>query len=197
MNRIGIVDYNAGNLGSIVNSVASFGFEYSIFSSPPDRRDFSTILIPGVGSFKHVSTQLRDNGLRDFLRNEAKIGTPLVGICLGMQLLATSGHEYGIHAGLDLIPGEVIALNSVDKERVPHLGWSRIFDHNSLNLGYVYFAHSYYFDIANKEAVNAYFEWGENHVPAIIQDGNVIGFQFHPEKSGETGLSLLKKSLDI
>jgi glutamine amidotransferase len=112
-----------------------------------------------------------------------------------MQLLASKGHEHGIHPGLDLISGEVRELTSVTNERVPHLGWSKIFESTLLNLGYVYFAHSYYFDAVNKQEVDAYFEWGKDQIPAIIRESNVTGFQFHPEKSGEIGLRLLKKSL--
>ncbi len=197
---IAIVDYGVGNLFSLANSFAAIGAEAVVTADPAALREADKIVLPGVGAFRDAAEKLRESGLGAVVTEEAKNGKPLLGICLGMQLLFDKGYEYGEHAGLGLIPGEVRPIAEVIPAdyKIPHIGWnalrftgrkSPLFRHIKEG-DCVYFVHSFY--AANcDESVIATAEYGAE-LTAAVQRGNVCGCQFHPEKSGKVGLNILK-----
>ncbi|MBR4864415.1 MAG: imidazole glycerol phosphate synthase subunit HisH [Oscillospiraceae bacterium] len=196
---IAIVDYGVGNLFSLTSSFAAIGQEVVVTADPRVLEAADKILLPGVGAFGDAADKLRATGLDKVLVQLAKQGKPLMGICLGMQLLFEEGHEYGIHKGLGLIPGKVVAMKNVIPQalKIPHMGWnaldfqkeSPLFAHIK-NRDCVYFVHSYYATDC-REAVIATAEYGAM-LTAAVQMGNVFGCQFHPEKSGTVGLNILR-----
>jgi glutamine amidotransferase len=192
---ISIIDYGIGNLRSVEKALWSLGIEAKITSDVKEIKTSKGIILPGVGAFPAAMANLRERELDFFLKEEAKSGKPLIGICLGMQLLFDSSDEVRYTEGLGLIDGQVKKFDI--KEKVPHMGWNKLkFNVPSDALkgitegSYVYFVHSFYAQ-TDKSNVNAYAEY-EIEVPAIVSKENVIGFQFHPEKSGEVGLNILK-----
>ena len=197
---IAIVDYGVGNLFSLKSSLAALGQEALVTGDAETLRRADKILLPGVGAFGDAAAKLRATGLDTVIVDEAKSGKPLMGICLGMQLLFDRGFEYGEHAGLGLIPGEVrpIAELIPPALKIPHIGWNalRFTEKKSPLFRYiregdcVYFVHSFY--AAKCEAdVIATAEYG-TPLTAAVQRDNVCGCQFHPEKSGRVGLNILK-----
>ena len=197
---IAIVDYGVGNLFSLKSSLVAIGAEAVVTADPQVLRAADKIILPGVGAFGDAAKKLSDSGLADVLIEEAKGGKPLLGICLGMQLLFETSYEYGIHRGLGLIPGEIRPIAEVIPAglKIPHIGWnalsfpgekSPLFRY--INEGdHVYFVHSYY--AANcGDSVIATAEYGAP-LTAAAQRGNVFGCQFHPEKSGAVGLNILR-----
>ena len=197
---IAIVDYGVGNLFSLKSSLVAIGAEAVVTADPQVLRAADKIILPGVGAFGDAAKKLSDSGLADVLIEEAKGGKPLLGICLGMQLLFETSYEYGIHRGLGLIPGEIRPIAEVIPAglKSPHIGWnalsfpgekSPLFRY--INEGdHVYFVHSYY--AANcGDSVIATAEYGAP-LTAAAQRGNVFGCQFHPEKSGAVGLNILR-----
>ena len=196
---IAIVDYGVGNLFSLTSSFAAIGQEVVVTADPQVLAAADKILLPGVGAFGDAAEKIRATGLDQVLVQLAKEGKPLMGICLGMQLLFEEGHEYGIHKGLGLIPGKVVAMKNVIPQelKIPHMGWnaldfqkeSPLFSHIK-NRDCVYFVHSYYATDCD-EAVIATADYGAP-LTAAVQKGNVFGCQFHPEKSGTVGLNILR-----
>ena len=197
---IAIVDYGVGNLFSLKSSLAAIGAEAVVTGEADTLRQADKILLPGVGAFGDAADKLHATGLDAVIVEEAKSGKPLMGICLGMQLLFDRGFEYGEHVGLGLIPGEVRPIADVIPAdyKIPHIGWNalRFTENKSPLFRYikegdcVYFVHSFY--AANcKESVIANAEYGAL-LTAAVQRGNVCGCQFHPEKSGKVGLHILK-----
>ena len=197
---IAIIDYGVGNLFSLCSSLKSIGAEAVVTPDPDAIRAADRIILPGVGAFADAAAKLRATGLDQVLLEEAAKGKPVMGICLGMQMLFEESHEYGVHKGLGLIPGRVIPMAGYIPEglKIPHIGWNPLIlkgDRHPL-LKYVsegdcvYFVHSY---VASdcKESVIATAEYGEELTAAVAR-GNVMGCQFHPEKSGKVGLSILK-----
>ncbi len=197
---IAIVDYGVGNLFSLASSFRMVGAEVTVTSDPDVLRAAERIVLPGVGAFGDAADKLRASGLDRVVVEEAKKGKPLLGICLGMQLLFDRGLEYGVHEGLGLIPGEIRPIADVIPAdlKIPHIGW------NALHFGeeksplfrylkegdFVYFVHSFYG--ANcEESVIATAEYGAELTAAVGRD-NVYGCQFHPEKSGAVGLNILR-----
>ena len=201
---IAIVDYGVGNLFSLRSSFASIGVEAVVSGDPQVLAGCDRLVLPGVGAFGDAAEKLRQNGLDEFVRTQATSGKPLLGICLGMQLLFEKSYEYGEHQGLGLIPGAVRPIRDVVPAdyKVPHIGWnalhlvgekSPIFKY--VNEGdCVYFVHSYYADCG--AAVTATAEYGAP-LTAAVANGNVFGCQFHPEKSGKVGLSILKAFCEL
>ena len=197
---IAIVDYGVGNLFSLSRSLAYVGADVCVTGDREKIKSADKILLPGVGAFGDAIKKLKDAQLDEVLVSEVKKGKPMLGICLGMQLLFDKSFEYGEHAGLGLIKGEIrpIADKIGKKLKVPHIGWnsleftdkkSEIFKYIS-DGDFVYFVHSYY--AANcEESVIAKAEYGAK-LTAAVQCGNVYGCQFHPEKSGKTGLAILR-----
>lgn len=196
---VAIVDYGVGNLFSLKSSFSAIGANAVVTSSKSELESADSIILPGVGAFQDAAKKLRDSGLENTVISLAQSGKPLMGICLGMQLLFEKSFEYGEHKGLGLIKGEIRPIEAViPKEyKIPHIGWnsleikkpSPIFE-NVNNGEYVYFVHSYY--AADCESsVTAVSDYGAP-LTAAVQSGNVFGCQFHPEKSGETGLKILR-----
>ena len=197
---IAVVDYGVGNLFSLVSSLSAVGAEAVVTGDGEVIKKADKIILPGVGAFGDAAKKLRDAGLDKIIIEEAKNGKPLLGICLGMQLLFERSFEYGEHEGLGLIKGDIIPLEgSVPKDyKIPHIGWNALdFTKNQSSLfkyikdgDHVYFVHSFYG--ANcEESTVATAEYGAP-ITAAVQDGNVMGCQFHPEKSGKVGLAILK-----
>ena len=196
---IAIIDYGVGNLFSLEQSFRAVGAEIIVTADPDEIRKADKILLPGVGAFGDAAQRLRDTGLDKIVIEQAGAGKPLMGICLGMQLLFEEGHEYGCHKGLGLIPGRVVPIGDVIPKdlKIPHMGWnalnftkqSRLFSRIK-NGDYAYFVHSYYAADCG-DAVIATAEYGAP-LTAAVEKGNVFGCQFHPEKSGAVGLEILR-----
>ena len=201
---IAIVDYGVGNLFSLECSLASIGAEAVVTSDPEVICSADRILLPGVGAFEDAVRKLKDCGLDQVVIQQAKAGKPLLGICLGMQLLFEKSYEYGEHAGLGLIKGEVRPIAEVIPAdyKIPQIGWNGlVFKQENPLFRYisegdcVYFVHSYY--AANCiDAVIATTEYG-TELTAAVAKGNVYGCQFHPEKSGPVGLAILKAFSEV
>lgn len=197
---IAIVDYGVGNLFSLVSSFSAIGEDAVATSDVELIKKADKIVLPGVGAFEDASKKLFESGLADVVIEQAKSGKPLLGICLGMQLLFEKSFEYGEHKGLGLIKGQIRPIAEVIPKgfKIPHIGWnalnfkkkdSKLFK-NISDGDYVYFVHSYYATDCD-ESVNATAEYGAN-LTASVESGNVYGCQFHPEKSGTVGLNILK-----
>ncbi|ASY15358.1 glutamine amidotransferase [Candidatus Planktophila sulfonica] len=194
--KIGIADYQASNLGSLSSALGEIKVDHFISSNSKDLEMADLILLPGVGSFAAGIQNLKETGLAETICEHAQKGKPVLGICLGMHLLASLGFEGGSTAGLNLIPGEVLRLNPSIDYRIPHMGWDIV--HYKEHTSFVYFAHSYYFQPSSNSEVEirSEYELGGQRYPAHIQLGNVAGIQFHPEKSGPNGLNILVNSID-
>ncbi len=196
---VAIVDYGVGNLFSLTSSLAAIGAEVVVTNDSKVLKNADQIILPGVGAFEDAAKKLRRCGLDKIIVELAQKGKPIMGICLGMQMLFEKSYEYGEHKGLGLIKGDVVPMKGVipDNLKIPHIGWNPlIFKRisplfcNIQDGDCVYFVHSYY--AANCEnAVIATAEYG-NELTAAIQNKNVFGCQFHPEKSGKVGLAILK-----
>ena len=199
---IAIVDYGVGNLFSLKSSLRAIGAEAAVTRDREVLRRARQVILPGVGAFGDAAARLRESGMFDAVLEQAASGKPLLGICLGMQLLFQRSFEYGEHQGLGLIPGEIRPIRPVigPELDVPHMGWnglhfpadrprSPIFA--ALREGeHVYFVHSYA-GFACEDSLIASTEYGAE-LTAAVERGNVYGTQFHPEKSGETGLNILR-----
>ena len=200
---IAIIDYGVGNLFSLNCSLKQIGAESIVSGDKEIIKRADKIILPGVGAFGDAARKLSEKGLDRVIKDEIACGKPLLGICLGMQLLFEKSYEYGEHLGLGIIKGEVRPLKERIKDlKIPHMGWnelkftskSQIFD--GLKDGdYVYFVHSYYGNCAD-ESLIATTDYGFD-VTAAVQNKNVFGVQFHPEKSGEVGLKILKNFVEI
>ena len=202
---IAIIDYGIGNLFSLKSSFARIGEEAVVTSDKRVIADSDRIILPGVGAFEDAAKKLRMGGLDEVVVSEVQKGKALMGICLGMQMLFEKSYEYGEHLGLGLIKGEVVPMTgAVPPElKIPHMGWNkldfvgdkdRIFKYVSDD-AFVYFVHSYY-AIGCDDALIATAEYGTSITAAVRRD-NVCGCQFHPEKSGKVGLSILKAFCEI
>lgn len=195
-----IIDYGMGNLASVQRAFEKINVETKISSNIEDLRNAKSLILPGVGAFRDAIKALNELGLSDAIRDEVLKGKNIIGICLGMQLLYERGFEYGDYEGLGLIKGNVEFMDF--KLKIPHMGWNNLkFKKEDPILKYinedeyVYFVHSYYAVSDNSELL-AYAEY-EKLVPAIVRNNNVYGIQFHPEKSGDTGLNILKAYKEI
>lgn len=195
---IGIIDYGIGNLSSVHNALERLNIKNEIFSDPNNISLYSKLILPGVGSFKLGMNLINKKGWSEKIKQRSKIGTPLLGICLGMQLLFTRGEEEGETNGLDLISGTVKKMSVNKNLKLPHVGWNNLIFKRSHNFfsGIVeendfYFTHSYSCIVDNIDEVVAEFDYGNNFV-ACVQKKNIIGTQFHPEKSMTSGIKLLE-----
>ena len=195
---IAIVDYGVGNLFSLKSSLDFIGAQNVVTKDPLVIQQADKIILPGVGAFADAIKLLHQTGLVPVLQQQVPQGKPLLGICLGMQLLFENSFEYGCHKGLGFIKGDVCPIaDDVDKNlKIPHMGWNSLDFKKQSPLfkyikdgDYVYFVHSYY--AKNSDAVIATSNYGID-LTAMVQNGNVYGAQFHPEKSGEVGLNILK-----
>lgn len=197
---VAIIDYGVGNLFSLKSSLAALGVTATVTADRDVIRAADRVILPGVGAFGDAAEKLRQSGLAEVVCEVAKSGKPIMGICLGMQLLLEKSFEYGEHEGLGLIKGEIRPITDVIPAdlKVPHIGWNALQFHGKkhplfkyLNEGdCVYFVHSYYGANCD-DAVIATAEYGAPLTAAVAKD-NVMGCQFHPEKSGKAGLSILR-----
>jgi len=196
---IAIVDYGVGNLFSLASSFRMVGADVNVTSDANEIRKADKIVLPGVGAFGDAVEKLRQTGLDRVLVTEAGNGKEILGICLGMQLLFEKSYEYGEHEGLGLLKGEVVAMEGrlPAEYKIPHIGWNALrFTKKSYLLAHVeenscvYFVHSYYAEHCD-DSLLATAEYGRE-VTAMVEKDNVMGCQFHPEKSGDVGLSILK-----
>ncbi len=201
---VAIVDYGVGNLFSLKSSFGAIGAEAVVTGDPAVLRSADKIILPGVGAFEDAAKKLRESGLDAVLKQLAAEGKPLMGICLGMQLLFEKSYEYGEHEGLGLIPGQVVPMAGVipASYKIPHIGWNALhLRQETPILRYVkegdcvYFVHSYY-AVGCEEYVVADTEYGAMLTAAVAR-GNVYGCQFHPEKSGDVGLAILKAFVEM
>ncbi|WP_044641977.1 imidazole glycerol phosphate synthase subunit HisH [Risungbinella massiliensis] len=189
---IAIVDYGMGNVGNVERALVTLGYEAKLTDCVEELRAAEAIILPGVGSFTAAIKEIDQRGLRDVLQEIAR-QKPFIGICLGMQLLVEYGEEGGGTSGLGLLPGTVRFIRS--ELPLPHMGWNQLHrEQGNVAEKYVYFVHSYMVDTSS-DWIIATTDYGEK-IPAIIQQNNVIGIQFHPEKSGENGLRILKQALE-
>jgi glutamine amidotransferase len=197
---IAIIDYGMGNLHSVSKAVERLGYDYTVTSDKQEILRADKAILPGVGAFGDAMGYLQESGLRETTLAFAESGKPMLGICLGMQLLFTESEEHGTNEGLNLLSGQVVRFQGDYK--IPHMGWNRLaFVQDSplfqgIEEGHVYFVHSYYaipVNPSNLLATTDYFQ----PVTAIVGRDNVYGMQFHPEKSGEIGMKLLGNFLSL
>jgi imidazole glycerol-phosphate synthase subunit HisH len=196
---IALVDYGMGNQRSVLNAFDSIGAQIELVTDPEAVAAADRVVLPGVGAFRDAIGALRERGLAQAVRDAAAAGRPLLGLCLGMQLLATRSFEFGEHRGLDLIPGSVERLETTPGLRIPHVGWNdlavqRPDDPILGGLGpepTFYYVHSFEFRADDPVSVTGLTDYGRP-VTATVASGNVFGVQFHPEKSAADGLSLLR-----
>ena len=197
---VGIVDYGVGNLFSLRSSFAAIGVEAFVSGDARELAKADRLILPGVGAFGDAAEKLRASGLDAFVREQAAAGKPLMGICLGMQLLFERSFEYGEHFGLGLLKGQVVGMSGRLPEglKIPHMGWnalhivkpeSKLFA-TTKEGEHVYFVHSFYAD-GCEDSLAATSEYGIP-ITAAVEKGNIFGCQFHPEKSGTVGLGILR-----
>ncbi len=202
---IGIVDYNMGNLASVVNALKLLGEDSIIESNPKKFSEYDKLILPGVGAFGDAMEHLRERDMVDALRDYAQSSKPMLGICLGMQLLFQSSQEFGTHEGLGLIKGHVQEFDTQkfnSNLKIPHMGWNRMFtkEHplfkNLDDEHYLYFVHSYHVVCDDKDDIIGETEYGYTFTSAVAHK-NIMGIQPHPEKSHKNGLSILKNFINL
>ena len=201
---LAIIDYGVGNLFSLVSSLKAIGVDAVITSDTAEILNADRLILPGVGAFGDASKKLAESGLGATVKEAVKKGTPLMGICLGMQLLFEESFEYGEHEGLGLLKGKVIGMENTIPEnlKIPHIGWNSLkFTSTSPIFKYinegdcVYFVHSFY-AVDCEDSLIATTDYGKE-LTAAVQKGNIYGCQFHPEKSGSVGLKILKAFSEV
>ncbi|UQZ34324.1 imidazole glycerol phosphate synthase subunit HisH [Paenibacillus sp. PK3_47] len=200
---VAIVDYGMGNLHSVSKAVERLGYKSLVTGDAREILAANSVILPGVGAFSDAMEHLRETGL-DLVVKEAAAGSqPVLGICLGMQLLFSSGEEHGVHEGLDILPGSVVRFAPRDGYKVPHMGWNKLSFRQpespllkDLEEGHVYFVHSYHALARQESDLLAVTDYG-HPVTAVVGRENVFGMQFHPEKSGELGMKLLGNFLKL
>lgn len=193
---IHIIDYGAGNLFSVRNALEYLHIENKITADPADLAQADGIILPGVGAFRDAMTMLNDSGFTEAIKNQVAAGKPLLGICLGMQMLFEKGYEFGETDGLGLIPGCVQLIDGGGL-KIPHMGWNDLtvlhpcaLSADVQNGDYVYFVHSYRAETSD-DYISCYTTYNEK-IPALVFRDHVYGAQFHPEKSGQVGMAILK-----
>ena len=208
---IGIVDYNMGNLASVINAFTKVGADATLESDPAKLQQYDKLILPGVGAFGDAMKHLKENDMDEAVKNFAASGKPLLGICLGMQLLFESSEEFGTTEGLGLIPGKVVAFDESKFDhplKVPHMGWNELFQKpvganpsicplfEGLDKDfYLYFVHSYHAVCEDKYAIGK-THYGYEFVSAV-QNGNIYGIQPHPEKSHDNGLKIIENFVKL
>ncbi|GMA70360.1 imidazole glycerol phosphate synthase subunit HisH [Leuconostoc litchii] len=190
-----IVDYGAGNIRNVMKAIEYTGLDAKVSQNPIEIAEADGVVVPGVGAFASAMTKLRERGLVEPIQQFSKTGKPLLGVCLGMQLLFDSSTEFGETTGLGLIPGQVVELPKQKNYKVPQMGWNKnkVSQVNpitrTINDKYTYFVHSYY-ALTDPKYIAATVNYGKIDVPSVVINNNVIGAQFHPEKSGQDGLKI-------
>lgn len=201
---LGVIDLGISNIGSVLRAFDRLGSSLTPLRDAHAVVNAKAIVLPGVGAFGEGMAALYAQGLVEPLREAARAGKPVLGICLGMQLLADHGEEFGSHEGLGLIPGKVVRLKAGPGERIPNIGWCDITPHDGSRLFRAihsgtsfYFVHSYHLQCADPGHVAATIAFGSTPVTAAVEHGNIFGLQCHPEKSQDAGLSVLDAFLSI
>ncbi|WP_457594229.1 imidazole glycerol phosphate synthase subunit HisH [Hydrogenimonas sp.] len=202
---VAVIDYNMGNLASVRNALEKIGSDSKIVSDPHEVKDCDRILLPGVGAFGDAMEHLRGSGMDEAVRDFARSGKPMLGICLGMQLLFGKSSEFGEHEGLGLIPGEVVPFDPnlfQSPHKIPHMGWNELFVQKETPVFaglpkafYLYFVHSYHAVTPDDYAIGK--TWYGYEFVSAVQNGNVFGIQPHPEKSHDNGLKILKNFVEF
>ncbi len=200
--KIGIVDYNMGNLASVKNAFDKIGAYAEIVKESEKIKNYDKLILPGVGAFGDAMEHLKYTGMDEAIKDFVKSGKYMLGVCLGMQLLFERSEEFGAHEGLGLIEGEVVYFdkNRVGGHKIPHMGWNKLFNTNSplfegLENPYLYFVHSLHVVCDDKYAIGKTV-YGYEFVSAVNKE-NVFGFQPHPEKSHDEGLKILKNFIEL
>jgi len=202
---IAIVDYNMGNLASVQNAFAKLGEKVVVESNPEKFQEYAKLILPGVGAFGDAMEHLKERNMIKAIKEFASSGKPMLGICLGMQLLFESSQEFGEHEGLGLIKGHVKAFNVhafSEPLKVPHMGWNRIFtQEHPLFEGldeehYLYFVHTYHVECTDEKDIIGTTEYGYTFTSAVAHK-NIMGIQPHPEKSHENGLKILENFINL
>lgn len=202
---IGIVDYNMGNLASVINAFAKVGADATLESDPSKLGQYDKLILPGVGAYGDAMEHLKTNGMDKAVIDFAASGKPLLGICLGMQLLFESSEEFGHTEGLGLIPGKVVTFDERKFDhhlKVPHMGWNELFQQKETAIFsglkkdfYLYFVHSFH-AVCDDQYVIGKTHYGYEFVSAV-QNGNIYGIQPHPEKSHENGLKIIENFVKL
>jgi glutamine amidotransferase len=196
---IAIIDYNMGNLASVYNALVSIDTKADIVSDPHKLKNYSKIILPGVGAFKDAIKSLKTTGMDKSIKEFVKTEKLVIGICLGMQLLFDNSEEFGHTEGLGIIPGKIVSFDKKkmkkDEKKVPHVGWNKVFTKNNklfdtLDDPYLYFVHSFHAVTDDKYVIGT-TSYGYNFT-SVVQKDNVYGFQPHPEKSHNSGIQILK-----
>lgn len=204
--KLGIIDIGAGNIFSVIKAIKNLNFLPEIIEDSKQIINYSHIVIPGVAAFETGSKFLLKNGFKEEIFNFAEKSRPILGLCLGCQLLMEKGHEFGVHEGLGLIEGEVKKIDVKEKVKIPHVGWKNIKLENENQTSilsniekndFVYFTHSFVCNPINKINSLASFSYGGNQLSAGIIKENIVGLQFHPELSGKVGRKILSNFLKI
>jgi len=211
MKTITIIDYGCGNILNLVRAINFLGYKVEVTNDKKKILNSSHVILPGVGAFGNAMQQLKKYDLQNTIFEYTKLNKPLFGICLGMQILLTKSYEFGKHEGLGLIKGEVLKIsNKTDKKiKIPHVGWNEIYPNNNekkwenkilknLTAGTnFYFVHSYVCFTKNPNSTVAVCNYSNISIPAVVAENNVFGCQFHPEKSGEDGINIIKNFCEI
>lgn len=190
-----IVDYGAGNIRNVMKAIEYTGLNVKVSQDPAEIAAADGLVVPGVGAFASAMDKLRERNLVEPIKQFSNSGKPLLGVCLGMQLLFDSSTEFGETTGLGLIPGQVVELPKQENYKVPQMGWNqnKVSQINqitrTMNDKYTYFVHSYY-AVTDSKYIAATVNYGKVDVPSVVVNKNVIGAQFHPEKSGQDGLEI-------
>tara|TARA_B100000029_G_scaffold512301_1_gene608560 strand:+ start:1796 stop:2431 length:636 start_codon:yes stop_codon:yes gene_type:complete len=211
MKKVSVIDYGCGNILNLARAIKFLGYEVETTHDSKTILNSSHVILPGVGAFGNAVKNLEKYNLKNIITEYVKTEKPLLGICLGMQILLTTSHEFGKHEGLDLINGEVIKISNKKnkKIKIPHVGWNEIYPSNNKKnwkskiltedlIGRsFYFVHSFVVITDNPNSTIAICDYSGVSIPAVISSNNIFGCQFHPEKSGKNGLSLIKNFCEL
>jgi glutamine amidotransferase len=211
MKKVAIIDYGCGNILNLVRAVKYLGYKVEVTNEKKKIISSSNVIFPGVGSFGNAVKKLKKYDLKNIITEYVSLNKPFLGICLGMQLLLSQSEEFGIHKGLNIIEGKNVKISNKNnsKIKIPHVGWNDIYptknkkSWNNKILANIpigtnfYFVHSFIALTKNEQVTNAVCNYYETSIPAVVSIENIFGCQFHPEKSGENGLNVLKNFLNI